>query len=146
MSVKTTIEIRNGEEHETRHKTIKNAVICPQCDAQLDLEQTTEEWHWSDRKHRWIHSMYELGTAQCERCDIALVIGWDTDYVLDLNEIRESKQETNMLCPWCGAPLEEDPDGGWCEQCEVYIAWDEYSEYADDYPDETLEDMYPLEF
>ena len=31
------------------------------------------------------------------------------------------------FCPECGTPLDEDPDGGWCPDCEDYFPnefWD----------------------
>lgn len=25
-----------------------------------------------------------------------------------------------MSCPKCGAPLDMDPEGGWCDKCQEY--------------------------
>ncbi len=34
-----------------------------------------------------------------------------------------------MICPKCGGPTEDDPDGGWCPKCQEY------------YPPDILDDV-----
>lgn len=67
-------------------RRINGRMQCPQCGLWWPCEQEPEGWE-EDYGGRWHANDWGLGVAECELCQLAMVGGFDTDYVIDLRAL-----------------------------------------------------------
>jgi len=64
-----------------RATRINGGVWCPRCGLWLPSVEDIEAWIESD-DGRWLANEWGLGIAWCDQCEIAIVDGFDTSYVI----------------------------------------------------------------
>lgn len=74
------------KDNRQRARRVNGCVPCPECGLLWPWVQEVEAWTRADDSTRWFATEWDLGTAFCEECEIALVGGFDHDYVIRTKE------------------------------------------------------------
>lgn len=72
-------------------KRINGSFVCPRCSFVCALLEDVEEWVQGE-DGRWYANAWGTGYGFCDACNIAVHEGFDEDYVIDLNELRKTKE------------------------------------------------------